>query len=322
MLQTAVNRKPRAAEGIPECYGVSFSGESRKCGVCPVRDACVTQCQRWLLRASLSERLKVLEKSMVISSETLNLPQLYTRLYEQHYGTRDCPDLVTGAAAFGAFGWVDRFCRENDIDPALWITAQMHGMKMFLDKQRESGGHCPYFRINMLCGDKAKVRYNVYLRIAYRRFRHVGVDVFNGRTDLTKLCVELKEDEERIGAFYCMNVVEGHPVSWRECVNVCEAGELWRAVHEVPGIASMKKLTELRQTYDMETIKRLKTLATLRAAVAVASRYAYDLADRIGYRDPFLWNDFAMLLLRLYGGEKITPVNKVKGIAGTEWRGA
>lgn len=281
----------------------------------------LTLCQQpqWDSRLSLSEALQAQEISLKPRSAIVQMPELYADLHRQHYGHAPL-ELTTSHKVWTALQYVQSVCEEHRLDPAVWITAQMHGMKKFLDEQQDTGGDCPYFMSNMLCGEKAKVRYNIYVCMSDRRYKRARADSFDSRTKLEGLFCELADDEERVGGYYVACVLAGEPEFWRVCIVAAEAGDKWRAVHDMPGIAARRMFVELKGEHGSKMLDAAKKLATLRAAVAVAARYSFSLPDRISYREPFSWKSYAQLLARVCEHEhEREPVGVISGIPGIQW---
>ena len=280
---------------------------------------CLTQCHEKGLK-SLSERLAEAERG---PSYGPGIPGLYRKLFEKHYGAAaPMLDEPNGAEGMRVFKWVSDFCAKHGLDEETWITAQMHGMRFFLAEQQESGGNCPYFRLWMLWGRKAGIRYNVYVNKALRRFKEAEPDTWDCLTAQERLWRLLANDEERVGAYYVRQRLAdtgSHTTTWLEAVRTVDVSVEWRALKNETGITVAKTRIRLFKQHGVIALRQALQVATLRAAKAVCEQHCHGLADRIGFIAPWSWEDFAVLLRRILSKKPVHSAGIQVKAPGQEW---
>lgn len=249
---------------------------------------------------------------------------VYSRVYQQHFARAPKRSSGLSPRCSKAFKWVREFCESECIDPAMWITAQMHGLKKWLQdpvKNRRKIGFMP----TMLTGENAKRRYNVYVRMAQARYRRASSDTFDAETDEGVLLAELTGAEERIGEYYVRATILGREPTLEGAVEHASPGANWISVFldiepEKGLMAFFKHATLLKRRFGEDRLARLKEAATISAAFNVVERFTHGLPDRVGIADgvEFQWTALARLLHRLKPDvktrEKVTSTGKVPGL--------
>lgn len=307
---------------IPLCFGLGYQTADRMCLRCPVRSQCSDVCLRWVDRRSLAELLADVEKATSATFEIdteMDADELYARLYQKHYGRRPRPDLFRSKRWRAWLNKAETFCEEKDIDLSVWMTAQMHGMKKWIMAQRKTNKRIA-FQPNMLVGEKAFRRYEIYRAIARRRFKQARDTTMDSDTEIGKFIEALLDGEEVVGGYYVAARVAGDRMSWEQAIEETSPPSLWKMIR-----GGMKDKEYRRwflatvNRYSVERIHQWRWLARVRAMVNVARHYNAILPDRIGVDENPTWDGIAALLARLYAGPKL-QVNGLEGVTGTVWR--
>lgn len=282
--------------------------------------------QSVVLHRSLTELCTQVEDTLKTPKGS-SLPKVYTRVHQQHFGST--PRRLTAERVTKAFRWVQEFCESEGIEPAMWITAQMHGLRKWLDDPEKNRRRIK-FMPTMLTGENAKKRYNVYIRMAQVRYRRAASDTFDAQTDEGILLAELTGAEERIGEYYVRATILGEKPTLEDAVEHAVPGLNWVAVFI--DVEAKKDLMEffrhatlLKNRFGEDRLMQLKEAAQIRAAFNVTERFSHGLPDRIGLADgiTFQWKALARLLWRLKPEvperEKVT---KLTGASGFLWGGS
>ncbi len=232
-----------------------------------------------------------------------DLSDLYARMYLQHFSRS--PRRFDSNRTLKVFKRVQEFCESEDIEPAMWITAQMHGLKNWLRDPQKNRRRVT-FMPTMLSGENAKRRYNVYIRMAQARYKRAACDTFDAQTDEGLLLSELTGAEERVGEYYVRETVLGREPTLDDAVEHAIPGLNWVAVFldveaKKEFMAFFKHATLLRSRLGADRVAQLKRTVQIRAAFNVTERFAHGLPDRIGLADgvEFRWMALARLLRRL-----------------------
>ena len=288
----------------------------------------VTKCP-----AHTTPRHKSLTQLCIELEDSLKTPKgsdlfsIYARVYQQHFGR--VPRSAMSERAAKAFKWVCEFCESEGIDPAMWITAQMHGLKSWLQDPQKNTRRIT-FMPTMLTGENAKKRYNVYVRMAQARYKRAACDTFDAQTDEGVLLAELTGAEERIGESYVRTMLLGQAPTLEDAVEYAVPGANWISVFldlepEKDLMEFFKHATLLKRRFGEERLAQLKEAARIRAAFNVVERFTHGLPDRIGVADgvEFQWKALARLLCRLRPEvkqrERVTNTAEVPGLL---WRGS
>lgn len=326
---SVVSKHPAPADGSPACFGLSWSA-CKMCRECPVQAKCKPYAQRWRARKSLAvvtaEVAADLSTTPVPTAiaEQSDVVAIYRRMYRKHYGGGRAVDKFwkPSPSFQSAFDWVENMCRESGVDIETWITAQMHGMEKFLASDFAKGKGIK-FAPNMLRGEKAINRYNIFVSMANNRYRHAKADSFDSRTALTKLVQEVAEDEENALLLYVEGMTGDDPCSFEHACRLVGVRLNWRAVMALPepeGDAPAKaRLLQLNRDYTWPFVQKVARLARLIAACAVADRFSTGFSTRIGFNGSVIERvDFAKLVARLYP-HKSQNHEPIVGVEGIEW---
>ena len=273
-----------------------------------------------VLHKSLTELCIELEDSLKTPKGS-STTSVYTRLYQQHFGSS--PKVLSERAP-KAFQWVRGFCESEGIDPAMWITAQMHGLRAWLEDPSKNRRRLKFLP-TMLTGANAKKRYNVYIRMAQTRYRRAACDTFDTQTDEGMLLAELTGAEERIGEYYVRATILGSEPTLEDAVEHAVPGLNWIAVFldveaEKDFMEFFKHARLLTNRFGEDRLKELKRLARIRAAFNVTERFIHGLPDRVGIAEgvEFQWKALARFLRRLKpevsGREKVTGLSMASGL--------
>lgn len=291
----------------------------------------------WQERRSLAEVLYELEREVSSATATpsefvpdgtqLDYVDLYCKLYWSHFGYRLARSKVNTPHWKEFLEKAYNRCEDAGLDFAVWIAAQMDGMKASLTAARKQGKRA-YFMPNMLVGDKATLRYNVYVEKLQQKYGRTREDVNDADSPLGRVIAELAVEAEHIGTYFVHAAVEEAAVSWGEAIDAIWPDDVWLAAQALaagqsPEPKHKHALARLRADImltDEEIVKAFE-IATLRAAVVVGSKYEYGLADRIGFKPPFSWLHFAKLMHRLFAGraDEIAEPD-LKDVDGFFWR--
>lgn len=229
------------------------------------------------------------EKLSVARFDEKAIESIYRFQYHKHFG-RECY-LRTDARTQTIFSRLFALCVMEDIDPATYIAANMHGMKFWLDKNPGKS-----FQPNMLSGPKARNRYRVYCEIANRRLqgREDGLD---GITELGKLRTALAVSEEMVARVYVSARVKGCAMSLGDAVDAANAtydlADDWFALR-----ATIQGRERPHSNFGCYSVARLEEeyrLAKYLAAAAIGDTYIPNFSRMVGFL-AFTWDNFATLI--------------------------
>lgn len=291
----------------------------------------------WEKRRSISEVLHELERevspttpaqaAVVPAGDQLDFVDLYCKLYWSHFGYRVARSKMRADRWRKFIERAYNYCHDNGFDLAVWIAAQMDSMKPSLEAARKQGKKA-YFMPNMLVGEKATLRYNVYVEKLRQTYGRTREDVHDAESPYGRVIAEFAVEAEHVGTYFVHAAVEEAAVSWREAVDAIWPDDAWLAAADLAEGRPVKPkhkpaLARLRNTVrltDDEIVKAFE-IATLRAAVIVGSKYEHGLADRVGFTPPFSWRYFAKLMHRLYAGrgDEIAEPD-IEDVDGFFWR--
>jgi len=302
----------------PACFGVEYAASNTSCHACAYKESCQHVVSRWSSRKSLSEVLVDME--LLASAESVpaqpTLTDLYCFLYSEHFGRAPRKDRDWKWRSMTTLGRVKVFCSREGIDPAVWISAQMHAMRDFLAKRGLT------FQVNMLSPTRsAKRRYNIHVSLGDRLYRRGASDTFNYRTDLGVLRDELTVDETRVATYYVSRVVAGASVTWEQAIEEADPGYVWLDADAYLLQSYYMTPSRSGKRIGVHRLKAAKRLAAIRSAVVIAGSYDYRLPDRVGFEGNFKWAAFARLLRRLYGHVKRPAAPELSGVEGRLWHG-
>ena len=268
----------------PTCYGISHAVLPDMCEGCGYAQACEVSCRYWTDILSLTEALRKAEDTFESRGETEDIAKLYMDLCHKHYGRRFNAKAVQYLRKGQGADYLIRMislCESEGIDPGVWITANM--VMQFNYAKKAKYGFQPW----MLIGDRAKARYNIYVRKANRK-RNVSVDAFDHKTKAA-LREVLVLDESTVGLNYVAAYFTGESISWRKASEGVETSREWQ--RKAGG-------------------KRLWKLVELQAAIDVAAHFDPALPSMIGFTE-FSWSEFAIALARLFD----TPSRQTSDVA-------
>lgn len=287
----------------PTCFGFGF-GEDRICAACAYRESCRPLTVEWASHKSLMEQLVEAEEAVVSVLKSPSVEALYARLYEKHYGRAPTRKSMATTRSRNAFEHVRKLVESEGVDPALYVTANMHGMAAWLEEQKRIGRANVSFQPNMLSGENAYRRYVVYCRRARKQAYGADVEAMDGLTYLGDLINEIAADEERIGHYYVVSWISDDRITWVEAAMEAEPEAAWMSTDPTfmrSGYAYPKKYADsLSWRFGMDGVRQIKKVARLRAAVAVANLMTPGLADQLGCHTRFRWRAFAELMAMLF----------------------
>lgn len=274
---------------VPGCLRV-VGAESNICGSCTFATECESQ-EKYTLQFSIAEQAASLRRDSDVDDlgdKTDSIAEIFEAEHERIFGARP-RNWQTTATSVMLGRLLAKLLLEN-ISPALWITANMHQLQKWAITNPHIG-----FKPNMLCGEKARGRYNAYLRAAKRRTNHASEQALNQRTSLTKFRAEVYCTELSIAQIYVETTVsEGQAVPWNTVVKFVGGSENWEALSTLRGA----RFLELRKQHGDAWVRRESEIMHLDAAVAVLSQFGHELPHRVGY-SKFSWPSLANLV-KLY----------------------
>jgi hypothetical protein len=286
---------------LPVCFGLSYDRDAVVCRSCPALRACSTISLRWVARPSLAERLVLAERAASPDRiDVTRLERLYDELYRAHFARPSRRKRSTRNDV--VFGRLLSFMLTNDIDPTTFIAANM---EMLRD---HCAGSVYGFQPNMLSGEKARARYNIYLRRANRRYRRGRADAFASSTELGRFRLDLMVSETEVASYYVHSGLSGSPVTWDAAIAASAPHASWLALY-----AGQSKFDRV---FDLECERELAVLA---AAVAVAESVANGLSRRVGFED-WSWEAFRALVCRLYPPVELSELD-LRGVPGVVYGG-
>lgn len=234
------------------------------------------------------------------------IERIYDREYVLQFGRRSPrKDTPKNAQTFTRLVYL--FASEG-IDPATYIAANMRAMRPFLE--RSSFG----FQPNMLSGERARGRYNAFLRHANRRYKRGLADVAQVDTDVASLRRALVDGETDVGDLFVRARWSGTPLTWEEAVQDAEPNDDWLALYAEAGTTFRRWSAML----GAKGLARERRLAQLQAAVAVADSFESEFSTRVGVTE-FSWEALADLIARTFEWTP-RPTYDLAGIPGGLWR--
>lgn len=223
---------------------------------------------------------------------TGDIAVLYCELLAKHYGRNLRANVVrSNRKMASALEWVSHYCEDNRIDPALYVTAQMHSMKPFLDRQRAGGGRITLFMPNMLRGDNAVRRFEAFIVNSRRHFKEASTDSFDRETEWGLVLAATRAEEVEVAEDYVSRVVAGETTTWTEVADSMVRHPLWTGLNR----AELETTRLLERQFGSGAFLILP-LVRLRVANAVASLYDWRYPRLIGVSGPFDWKPFAELM--------------------------
>lgn len=301
-------RQPASSkERTPSCFSTSFARAKAICRRCPLASRCAPLSRAWGLRRSLSEQLAEAEREALAPSyDVTTLERIYDHQYREVFGRQ--PRRKRSARNDAIFGRLLSLCVSEDIDPATFIAANMHGMREFVASSTYG------FQPNMLSGERARGRYNAFIRQANRRYGRGLGDVLVGRTEVGKLRRTLVFDETAVGDLFVRYRWIGTPVTWSHAADLACASSLWLDFDRRRGAQYQDWLARLGE----KALDKERKLSQLRAAVAVADGFRSGLSDLVGVND-FSWDALADFVVSTFDRPSRSKLN-LTGIAGELWR--
>ena len=216
-----------------------------------------------------------------------DLLKTYADIYARTYGRRLSRNELDHHRLIRTLIAVEKYCDEHKYDFALYVTAQMQGLKESLAYLSETRGTRIGFQPNMMLGEKAALRYAKYVGRAARAYRAADAAVYDSTSLVGPIFHKLLADEFEAGMYYIRSIVTHRPVSLLVAGKKSLAGVVWYAA-EYPEHGGAAMLGELRRKYG-DVTTRLFNRARLNAAVAVVESIQSGLADMIGCPGMFTW---------------------------------
>lgn len=244
------------------------------------------------------QRAALVESLSVEQCNKYRVAEVYDFLYRKHFGRAPSKpkdphkrDLI--------FSRVFVVCVKEEIDLATYITANMHGMKAWLEKNRRMT-----FQPNMLSGPKALNRCRVYMEITNRRMRgnSEGFDSHTAHGDLRR---ELHLAEFEVGKQF-VATSRHRQTSWLEATErVCERIDLpasWTGVNALMRNDDIDNdyVREYRACYGDRRLQTEFRLSVVSATAAVLRIYRADLADVVGSTRIPTWAETAALVSEMF----------------------
>lgn len=281
---------------LPVCFGLSYDRENVVCRQCHALRECSRIAGRWSARPSIAEQLVQAERETSPDRiDVTQLERLYDELYRAHFGRE--PRRKRSHRNDVIFGRLLSFMLTQEVDPTTFIAANMEML-------REHCAHSPYgFQPNMLSGEKARARYNIYLRRANRRYRRGRADAFGSTTELGLFRLDLTVSESEVAGYYVHAGLSGDLVSWEDAIRASSPSKAW--------LDAQEGRSKYGGTFDLAHERKLATLA---AAVAVSESVATGLSTRIGF-DDWSWEAYRALVCRLFPPVEREPAD-LRGVPG------
>lgn len=294
-------------EHLPACFAISFAPKKALCRRCPVSARCRPLAREWSHQRSLTELCcSAEEATQAPSHDVASIERIYDHEYLTHFGRRSrrksTPknDLIFSRLVY--------LCASEDIDPATYIGANMRAMRAFVEAS-------PYgFQPNMLSGDRARGRYNAFVRHANRRYHRALSDVAHVDTALGKLRRDLVFGETEVGELFVRSAWAGRPIEWWQAIERADPSSVWLDFESQRGGV----WTDWVGRVGAPRAQQEKQLARLRAAVAVANTFESDFADHVGVTD-FSWTALAEMVARTFPAPRREKLN-LGGVPGAMWR--
>lgn len=280
--------------GQPVCYGAWYAEKRVPCIPCPFKGTCKVRSETWAERKSLSQMMEETFAAVTGIGVTSSFPDLYVKCYELTYGEKLWTASLEKPRAKLMLAKAEAFCRKENIEPELWITAQMLQMVPFVRDAKARGSRFCSFAPNMLLGKKAEHRYNVYIQRTNRRNKTVRIDGLAGEYVLYQAIGEIAHEESRLLWFLCESRIAGDKVSLDEARKELSMTPEWSYAagfaRSIPGATQ----DEVWRT------DKVKVAGVLQGACDCAMGYHYKLPDRLGINLPFDRESFAEMISGLY----------------------
>lgn len=209
---------------------------------------------------------------------------VYAKLYVKHFGCQPTADDIEEGAA--SFQWVFLTCHRERLPVDLWITAQMHGLRAWLRNNEAKGIEPTRFYANMLRGDNARRRYNIFVLKSERRFNRVTADAYDSSTDLANTCYRLAGIEGAVLLFLCASLSAGKAATVADAVAWLEPDLDWLALMAPNMNAAASRRRLLLSTQYGDALLFLKSAARLAGIVEVLSQFDAVLPSRISVKEP------------------------------------
>jgi hypothetical protein len=303
--------------GRPSCYGIHHHVARKLCKPCRFQATCAVRSQTQRERKSLSQLAAEAEAALFRAPEHEPFAVIYQHVYERVFGERLWVRTIETPRAVAMFAKVAAYCAEAEIDPELWIQAQMEAIKPRLLKMKAiPGARVTSFQPNMLSGEKAKYRYNDHIRLLNRKTQQVEVDSMPQESALFHVLCEIAQEECRLLWFLSQSRIAGETMTVAEAVQLLDMLPEWQFV---AGLASIVPGA------DRETVWRLdkvRNAAVLKGADYCAAMYSPHWSNRIGVNLPFDHSAFADLIVQMCSRIVRDPKEHgpIRPELGHEWR--
>jgi hypothetical protein len=238
--------------------------------------------------------------SFNVDDDTVALSEMYSRCYRSHFGR--VPRRAQLLRVIPAMHRVLLFCQQYGLDVATYVSAQMHAVAPLLATLRiKSGkyrGKLLGFQPNMLFGEKALTRYNVFVHAARARYTDVSADVFRGKTQQGALLTTLTLAELAVGEIYVGSVLCCAPLTWAEAVQRAQPPVVWAQQQSLP----------------------LRRASRLAAMVQVVDALRYGLSRRLASRLEWTWERLAETVVRVLPVSHSVKLNVTDHVGGFLYR--
>lgn len=276
------------AVGRPHCFGFEHDPARKACRTCAFKPRCELTTKVWQARKSIAEKLADLESSARPENRTGTTTELYCDLLRQHYTVKVSVRAKASPQFVAAMAWVDDYCDREDIDRALYITAQMHSMMPYLSK---TTARVKTFMPNMLRGDNAITRFKAFVLNGHRHFKEASTRTFEGQTAWAAILNEVAESEEDVANAYVQEFVVTGRSSWNDTASLFDSSPVWLGLRNKDRAVTSR----MEQSFGRGA-PLILPIASLRAANAIAARFHWRLPARISFDGDFSWPDFAALI--------------------------
>jgi len=293
-----------AADNRPACFAISHDLFLSVCRNCAWEKKCALRCAAWEGVRSLAEMAHAASQRLTALAAKDqdgddDLPKLYDLLYEKYLGRKPWKAAAQNAKTVRVLLQVAKFCDERKLDLAMYVAAQMVGLRDWLKTQKFGFGP------TMLLGEKALARYNANVRKLDRKFHHAAEDAMSDSAKALR--EQVFEDELSIGAYICAAALKGTPVPLVDAVAAARLSGGWYTVAmgiHAPEVRQRAAYVVLCDRHREGWVKDLLNSARLNAAVAVADRYKPGLSSLLSFSGDLDWSAFADVIAQVVATPK------------------
>ena len=269
----------------PPCYGISHVRDDVECAECAHRARCAEECQHWESKPSLLQQIVEAEDQI---ARPRDITDTFRRLHVRLLGRTNFQ--VTGPKFQDALVRVQRLCDRREIDPAMYIEAQIEGMRWWMENTpigRRAG-----FCANHLLGGKSEQRYDEFIRRGNRLRNHARHSSITGDAAYQGLRCRVMDVDAEYGRGMVIACRDG---ACPGAVGTPRDAE-WQEAFGGDCSASSRR-RGLRGKYGQEFLRLLGQLCHLEAISAVAEWVRPGLSSHIYLPDTIAaWSSVAPLL--------------------------